>query len=104
MRSLSTVLISLIAGAVCVLMTYLSLGSGFYTVLFNLIVLGIMLLIIFFAWIFGFIRMRRTQRGLDTASRKLIAVYKNQADMADITRAGAQIFEVEYLDRKYQEY
>ena len=104
MRSLSTVLISLIAGAVCVLMTYLSLGSGFYTVLFNLIVLGIMLLIIFFAWIFGFIRMKRTQRGLDTASRKLIAVYKNQADMADITRAGAQIFEVEYLDRKYQEY
>ena len=104
MRSLSTVLISLIAGAVCVLMTYLSLGSGFYTVLFNLIVLGIMLLIILFAWIFGFVRMKRTQRGLDEASRKLIAVYKNQADMADITRAGAQIFEVEYLDRKYQEY
>lgn len=104
MRKAANVIISLIALAICALMTYLTFGSGLYTVIFNLAVLGVMLIIILFSWIFGFLRMGSTVRGLNTASRKLVAVYKDRAKLADITRAGTELFEVDYLDRKYNEY
>ena len=104
MRRSSNLLVALGAAAVCAFMTYLTLGAGLVTILYNVGFLAVMLIIIFLSWLFGFRRMRQTVNGLDGASRKLVAVYKNQADMADITRAGSQIFEVEYLDRKYQEY
>ncbi len=104
MRKTSNVLTGLIAAGICGAMVWLTLGAGLATIIYNLSFLAVMLVIILLALIFGFRRMRQTVRGLDNASRKLISVYKNKADMADITRPGAQIFGVEYLDRKYQEY
>ncbi len=104
MRKTSQVLAAMAALAVCGLMTYLSLTAGRMTLIYNVTVLCIMLLIIVFALIFGFHRMSQTVRGLDRASKKLISVYQNKTEMAEITKAGAEIFEVEYLDHKYQEY
>ncbi len=104
MRKTSQVLAALAALAVCGFMTYLTVGAGMMTMIYNVGFLAVMLLIILFAGIFGFRRMSQTVKGLDCASKKLIAVYQNKSEMAEITKAGAQIFEVDYLDRKYQEY
>ena len=104
MRRASNVLAALAAAGVCALMVWITLGSGLQTVIYNLVFLGIMLVIIMLSLALGFRRMSQTRRGLDRASRKLMSAYRNKAEMLDLTRAGAQIFEVEYLDRKYQEY
>lgn len=104
MRKVSNVIVGLAAAAVCALMAWITLGAGTQTVIYNLVFLGVMLLIILLALIFGFARMNQTVRGLNRASRKLMGVYQNREQMNEITRAGATIFEVDYLDRKYQEY
>ena len=104
MRKTSNVLTALLAAGICALMIWITLGAGLYTIIYNIAFLCVMLFIILLALVFGFRRMNQTIRGLDNASRKLISVYKNKAEMTDITRPGAQIFGVEYLDRKYQEY
>ena len=104
MRRASNFLVGLAAAGVCALMVWITLGAGIQTVIYNLVFLGIMLFIIFLALVLGFRRMNQTRRGLDGASRKLMSAYRNKAEMMDLTRAGAQIFEVDYLDRKYQEY
>ena len=104
MRKTSNVIVALIAAGICALMVWITLGAEPYTIIYNLSFLAGMLLIIALALVFGFRRMRQTVDGLDNASRKLINVYKNKAEMSEITRPGAQIFGVEYLDRKYQEY
>lgn len=104
MRKVSNVIVGLAAAAVCALMAWITLGAGTQTVIYNLAFLGVMLLIILLALIFGFARMNQTVRGLNRASRKLMGVYQNREQMNEITRAGATIFEVDYLDRKYQEY
>lgn len=104
MRRVSNVLTAILAAGICVFITTLSLDADIYTLVYNLSVLGIMLVIILFAWIFGFRRMHQTARGLELAARKLMSIYKNKGSMAEVTAPGARIFEVEYLDRKYQEY
>ena len=104
MRKVGNLLIWLAAIGVCAAMTWLTMESGFYTIVYNLCVLGIMVIIILFAVIFGFFRISRTVRGLDTASEKLISAYRDPSELASITRSDSEIFEVEYLDRKYQEY
>lgn len=104
MHKVSQVLVALASLGVCAFMTYLTYGAGLFTMAYNAGFLVLMLGIILFAWLFGFRRMRQSVKGLDRASGKLISVYQNKMEMADITKAGAQIFEVAYLDRKYQEY
>ena len=104
MRKFSNLLTGLAAAAVCAMMTWISLGAGLTTVIYNLIFLAVMVLIIVLALVFGFRRMRQTVKGLDNASKKLMNVYQNRAEIAEITRAGSQIFGVSYLDKKYQEY
>ncbi len=104
MRKFSNVLTALAAAGVCIFMTVLSLDADIYTLIYNLVILGIMAVIILFACLFGFRRMNQTAKGLEHASRKLIDIYKNKGSMTEITGPGTQIFEVEYLDRKYQEY
>ncbi len=104
MRRATQILAALAAAAVCAFMTYLTFGSGQMTVVYNVSVLAIMLVIILFAAIWGFHRMSQTVAGLNRAAKKLISVYQNKTDMAEITKPGAEIFEVTYLDHKYQEY
>ena len=104
MRKIGNLLVWLAAAAVCALMTWITLGSGISTIIYNLSVLGVMILIILIAVIIGFHRIGRTVRGLDRASGKLMAAYRDRSELANITRSDAEIFEVSYLDRKYQEY
>ncbi len=104
MHKAVNVLVWLGAAAVCALMTYLSLGAGFATVAFNVTVLLVMIVIILFSWIFAFHRLSQTAKGMNKASGKLVNIYKNRAGIADITKSGAQLFEVSYFDEKYQEY
>ena len=104
MRKVGNLLIWLVAAGICGLMTWITMGSDFETIVYNLSVLGLMILIIFLAYIFGFYRISRTVRGLNNASEKLMAAYRDPSELAGITRSDAEIFEVEYLDRKYQEY
>lgn len=104
MRKLSNFVVALLAAAVCALMVWISLGAGKMTMIYNISFLGVMLLIILLALVFGFRRMRQTVKGLERASRKLMSVYQNRMDIVQITKAGAAIFEVNYLDKKYQEY
>ena len=104
MRKSSNLLTGLAAAAVCAFMTWITLGAGRITIIYNLSFLAVMLIIILLSLVFGFRRMRQTERGLDNASRKLMSVYQNRSEVVELTRAGAQIFGVEYLDKKYQEY
>ena len=103
MRKVSNVIVGLAAAAVCALMAWITLGAGREAVIYNLSFLAVMLLIIALALVFGFARMSQTVHGLNRASVKLMNVYQNRDQIGDLTRAGAQIFGVGYLDRKYQE-
>ena len=104
MRKVSNVLTAILAAGICVFITMLSIDADIYTIIYNLAFLGIMLVIMSFAWGFGFYRINRTVRGLDLASQKLMGIYRNKGSIAEITVPGAKLFEVEYLDKKYQEY
>lgn len=104
MRKVSNVLTGVLAAAVCVFISLMAVESDVYTMIYNLVFLGIMLVIIFCAWIFGFRRMHQTVRGMEQASGKLVEIYKNKGGISEITVPGSQIFGVEYLDHKYQEY
>ena len=68
------------------------------------VTLGVFGFMVLIAVIIGFHRIGRTVRGLDRASEKLMAAYRDRSELANITRSDAEIFEVSYLDRKYQEY
>lgn len=96
--------IAALAAGVCVFITVITMDTDIYSMAFNLIVLGIMVVIMLFSGILGFGRMGQTARGLDGASKKLMSVFKNKGSMEEVTGSGSRIFEVEYLDRKYQEY
>ena len=104
MQKLWNVVVAALAAGVCIFITVLTMDTDIYSMAFNLVVLGIMLVITLFAGILGFGRMAETARGLDAASRKLVAIFKNKGNKEEITAAGTRIFEVDYLDRKYQEY
>ncbi len=106
MRKASNYLVGLMAAGVCFLMTWLTITADLTAVIYNLAVLGVMLIIIICAIALGFHRMHKTRKGLDNASRKLMAVYRDndRAELVAITKPGAEIFGVAYLDRKYQEY
>ena len=104
MRKLGNLLVWLAAVGVCGLMTWITLGSGLSTIIYNLTVLAVMLLIILISVIIGFHRIGKTVRGLDRASEKLMGAYRDRSELANITRSDAEIFGVVYLDRKYQEY
>ena len=104
MRKVSNVIVGLAAAGVCAFMGWITLGAGRESIIYNFAFLGVMLLIIALALVFGFARMSQTIQGLNRASKKLMNVYQNRDQIGEITRAGARIFEVDYLDRKYQEY
>ena len=104
MRRVSNVFVWLGAAAVCAVMTWITMDSSLSAVISNLAFLAVMAVIILIAAAFGFRRMNKTIGGLNTAQEKLVSVYKNRNELVDITKPGAEIFRVEYLDRKYQEY
>jgi len=104
MRKASNLLAGILAAAVCVLITYLTLDASRENIIFNLCFLGVMVAIIIAALAFGFRRLSQTQKGLDRAAQRLLTVSEETGNVSSITRQGAQLFSVRYLDDKYQEY
>ena len=104
MRKLSNGAVGVIAAAVCIFITVLTMDTDAFSMAFNLAVLAVMLVILAFSGLFGFSRTQQTIRGLDGAARKLTGIYQEKGDLEEVTAVGSQIFQVEYLDRKYQEY
>lgn len=104
MRKFSNFIVGLIAAAVCVLITYLTLDSSFSNIVYNLCFLGVMLLIMAVGLGVGFLRLSQTKSGLDQATKKMKQLAQSGGNMASITSQGATLFGVPYLDGKYQEY
>ena len=104
MRRFSNLVIWLAALAVCGLMTWLSLGAGFYTAVFNIGVLGVMLIIVLLGRIIGIGRLERVASRLDDAADLLEDNLRSGKGPGELTRSGTTLFGIEYLDRKYQEY
>ena len=106
MRKRYSILVGLISLGVCGAITWAtwdSSGIGFNQI-FNLAFLALMLVIILISLILGFRRIDETIAGLNAASQKLKHSYKYKTGLGELTQPGAKIFEVDYLDRKYQEY
>ena len=104
MRKVSNVIVGLLAAGVCALITWLTLDSNFANVIYNLGFLAVMLIIIAGAFAISFSRLRQTRRGLDRATKKMKQLSRTGGNMSTITSPGATLFEVPYLDGKYQEY
>ncbi len=104
MRKVSNVIIGLLAAGVCALITWLTLDSNFANVIYNLGFLAVMLIIIAGAFAISFSRLRQTRLGLDGATKKMKQLARTGGNMSSITSPGATLFEVPYLDGKYQEY
>ncbi len=104
MRKFSNVIVGLVAAGVCGFITFLCLDASFESLLYNLVVLGIMLLILLFATVFGLGRMGAVREGLDEGAETLMDIRAGKGSLGEITSPGAELFEVPYLDRKYQEY
>ncbi len=104
MRKVSNVIVGLLAAGVCALITWLTLDSNFANVIYNLGFLAVMLIIIAGAFAISFSRLRQTRRGLDRATKKMKQLARTGGNMSSITSPGATLFEVPYLDGKYQEY
>ncbi len=104
MRRFSNVIVGLLAAGVCAFITVMCLDASFESQLYNLIVLGIMLLIVLISASVGLGRMGTVRAGLDRASERLMEIHGGNGSLADITRPGSELFEVDYLDEKYQEY
>lgn len=104
MRKVSNVIVGLLAAGVCALITWLTLDSNMANVIYNLAFLAVMLLIIAGAFGISFSRLRQTRRGLDRATAKMKQIARSGGNMSSITSPGASLFEVPYLDGKYQEY
>ena len=104
MRKVSNVVVAILAAGVCVFITLISRDTDPISLAFNLTVLGLMAVIIIAAGVIGFRRMSQSADGLDRASAKLMSIYQNKGTMGQITSSGSRIFEVDYLDHKYQEY
>ncbi len=104
MRKFSNAAAFLLAAAVCAFITWITMDSATSNIIFNLVFLAVMVLIVIAGAIFGFRRITQTQDGLNRASDKLRTTAENGGKASALTAQGARLFEVPYLDEKYQEY
>lgn len=104
MRRFTNIAAGLIAAGMCALITYLTIDSSFWNIIYNLCFLSVMLIIMIGAAGIGFSRLNETRGGLNRAAKKLSDIAANGGNMSSITAKGAKLFEVPYLDEKYQEY
>lgn len=104
MRKFSNFIVGLLAAAVCGLITWLTLDSSFANIVYNLSFLAVMLIIIAVGLGIGFARLMQTRAGLDRATKKMKQIAQSGGTMSAITSQGATLFDVPYLDGKYQEY
>ena len=104
MRRVSNVIVGLLAAGVCGLITWLTLDSSFANKIYNLSFLVVMVIIIAAAFGISFSRLWQTRAGLDRATKKMKQITLSGGNMSSITSQGATLFDVPYLDGKYQEY
>ena len=104
MRKVSNVIVGLLAAGVCGLITWLTLDSSFANKVYNLSFLVVMVIIIAAAFGISFSRLWQTRAGLDRATKKMKQITLSGGNMSSITSQGATLFDVPYLDGKYQEY
>ena len=104
MRKVSNVIVGLLAVAVCGLITWLTLDSNFTNIVYNLCFLVVMVVIMAVGLGISFGRLRQTREGLDRATGKMKQISQSGGTMSSITSPGFTLFEVPYLDGKYQEY
>ncbi len=104
MRKVSNVIIGLLAAGVCGLITWLTLDSSFANIVYNLSFLVVMVIIIAAAFGISFSRLWQTRAGLDRATKKMKQIAASGGNMSQITSQGTALFDVPYLDGKYQEY
>ena len=76
MRKLSNGAVGVIAEAVCIFITVLTMDTDAFSMAFNLAVLAVMLVILAFSGLFGFSRTQQKIRGLDGEGRKLTGIYQ----------------------------
>ncbi len=104
MRKTSNLIVGVVAAAVCVLITWLTLDANPTNIIYNLCFLAVMLIIMAGGLGIGFYRLVQTRTGLDRATNKMKQLSQSGGNMSAITSPGATLFDVPYLDGKYQEY
>ena len=104
MRKFSNFIAAIAAAGVCFLITYLTLDADFKNIVFNFAFLAVMLIIMLVGVGIGFVRLNQTRAGLDRATGKMKQLAQSGGNMASITTPGSTLFDVPYLDAKYQEY
>ena len=104
MRKFSNFIAAIAAAGVCFLITYLTLDADFKNIVFNFAFLAVMLIIMLGGVGIGFVRLNQTRAGLDRATGKMKQLAQSGGNMASITTPGSTLFDVPYLDAKYQEY
>ncbi len=104
MRRVSNIIVGLLAAGVCGLITWLTLDSNFANIIYNICFLVVMLIIMAVGLGISFARLVQTRAGLVRATDKMRQISQSGGTMSAITNQGATLFDVPYLDGKYQEY
>ena len=91
MRKITNWIVGLMAAAVVVAITYITLDSSLSNIIYNSCFLAAMIVILIVGCGIGFGRMRQTQHGLDQATEKLKAISDGGGNMSAITKPGAAI-------------
>ena len=104
MRRFSNIIVGLIAAGVCALITWLTIDASPANIIYNICFLVVMILIMLSGLLISFSRLEQTRKGLDRATARMKSIAMNGGNMASITSQGATLFDVPYLDGKYQEY
>ncbi len=104
MRKFSNFVIGALAAGVCGLITWLTLDSSFANIVYNLCFLAVMLVILMVGIGVSLFRLKQTRVGLDRATKKMKQISQSGGMMSNLTSQGATLFDVPYLDGKYQEY
>ncbi len=104
MRKFSNIVIGVLAAAVCALITWLTIDSSFANIVYNLCFLAVMLVIMMVGIGVSISRLMQTRAGLDRATKKMKQISQSGGMMSNLTSQGATLFDVPYLDGKYQEY
>ncbi len=104
MRKVSNIVVGIIGAGVCALITWLTLDSKPVNIIYNLCFLAVMLIILAVGLGMGLFRLEQTRVALNRATGKMKQLALSGGNMSSITSQGATLFDVPYLDGKYQEY
>lgn len=99
-RRFISILAAAVSIGVCIFITYISRDVDFQTILFNLLFLGVMLLMLLAVILFGMRRLSGICRGL----RRGIARIKDSSAGGSLTDGDTPLFQNDFLDDCYRQY